>query len=113
MNTRPHCKISPPIGIVALSNIGSITDRLRIGFEVSRRNAACQIHKLSCWISLGAMTVEPTNSTNSNRSLIDVGKAPEWIFRAMTGLLAFGMILPVLKPDFRVAFVALPNRTVG
>lgn len=67
MNTRPHCKISPPIGIVGLSNIGSITDRLRIGFEVSRRNAACQIHKLSCWISLGAMTVEPTNSTNSNR----------------------------------------------
>ena len=84
MNTRPHCKISPPIGIVGLSNIGSTTDRWRIGFEVSRRNAACQIHKLSCWISLGAMTVEPTNSTSSN--LIDVGKAPEWTFRAMTSM---------------------------
>jgi hypothetical protein len=27
----------------------------------------------------------------------------------MTGLLAFGMILPVLKPDFRVAFEAFPE----
>jgi hypothetical protein len=57
MNTRSHCKISPPIGIVGLSNMGSITDRWRIGFEVSQRNAACQIRNVSCWISLGAMTV--------------------------------------------------------
>jgi hypothetical protein len=57
MNTRSHCKISPPIGIVGLSNMGSITDRWRIGFEVSQRNAACQIRKLSCLISRCAMTV--------------------------------------------------------
>ena len=57
----------PPIGILGLSMPGSITDRWRIGFEVSQRNAACQIRKLSCLTSLRAMTVEPTNSTGANR----------------------------------------------
>jgi hypothetical protein len=67
MNTRSHCKIMPPIGIVGLSMMGSITDRWRIGFEVSQRNAACQIRNVSCLVSLGAMTVEPTNSKGPNR----------------------------------------------
>ena len=46
---------------------GSITGSWRIGFEVSRRNAGCQIHNVSCSVLLAPTTVKPTISTGAKR----------------------------------------------
>src|SRR5215469_3830523 len=66
MNTRLHCRTSPPTGIFGHSMPGSITGSWRTGYEVSLRNADCQIHNVSCSVSLAATTVKPTIATGAN-----------------------------------------------
>jgi hypothetical protein len=62
MNTRPHCRTSPPIRIGGQPMPGGITTNSRTGFAASRPNAGFRIPSASCWISPGATMPEPIGS---------------------------------------------------
>ena len=62
MNTRPHCRISPPIGIGGQPMPGGITTNSRSGFAASRPSAGFRIPSANCWISPGATMPEPIGS---------------------------------------------------
>src|SRR5438067_421038 len=58
MNTRPHCRTSPPIGIGGQPMPGGITTNSRSGFAASRPTAGFRIPSANCWISPGATMPE-------------------------------------------------------
>ena len=62
MNTRPHCRTSPPIGIGGQPMPGGITTNSRTGFAASRPSAGFRIPSANCWISPGATMPEPIGS---------------------------------------------------
>ena len=62
MNTRPHCRTSPPIGIGGQPMPGGITTNSRSGFAASRPTAGFRIPSANCWISPGATMPEPIGS---------------------------------------------------
>ena len=51
MNTRPHCRTSPPIGIGGQPMPGGITTNSRTGFAASRPSADFRIPNANCWTS--------------------------------------------------------------
>src|SRR5712671_1768631 len=62
MNTRPHCRTSPPTGIGGQGMPGGITTNSRTGFAASRPSAGSRIPSANCWISPGATMPEPIGS---------------------------------------------------
>jgi hypothetical protein len=62
MNTRLHCRTSPPIGIGGQPMPGGITTNSRTGFAASRPSAGFRIPSANCLISPGATMPEPIGS---------------------------------------------------
>jgi hypothetical protein len=62
MNTRPHCRTSPPIGIGGPQMPGGITTNSRTGFAASRPSAGFRIPSWNCWISPGGTMPEHIGS---------------------------------------------------
>jgi hypothetical protein len=63
MNTRPHCKTLPAIGIGGQPIPGGITTNSRNGSAASPPSAGFRIPGANCWISPGATMPEPIGST--------------------------------------------------